>query len=69
MTQTQDIHWVGWASQPDLQIWCDGSFTTPSYREAHTDTPDVYRTADGRLYTFDCVLATCEACRRKGSDE
>jgi len=64
-----DIHWVGWASQPDLQIWCDESFTTPSYGNAGTDVPNVYRTADDRLYTFDCALATCAACKRKGSDE
>lgn len=60
------IHLVSYASQPDLQIDCDQSWTTPAGSEfAKTDEerkPGIFLTSDGRRYTFNETKVTCEAC-------
>jgi hypothetical protein len=63
------IHWCGYASQPDIQIWCDQSWTTPKWGpgdHVHRDEAGTYYdTDDGRLYTFEYPRATCLACAQK----
>lgn len=64
---TEVIHWSDWASQPDIRIACDQTYTTPAWhtkedpRGSTTGTPGVYRGDDGRLYTFEHE-PTCPGC-------
>ncbi len=58
------IHGIRWASQPDIQFACDGTFDRPAMiRGVESALPDgVHRAAKGRKYTFDDALVTCAAC-------
>jgi len=63
-----DIHLCNWSQQPDVQIACDGSWTTPAIRfqkaeQAATGIKDVHKADDGRLYTFDRRNVTCPKCK------
>ena len=60
-----DVHYCAWSSQPDIQIFCDGSWAQPAWTHPETETPEVYRTDDDRLYTFEKDPVTCPACRSK----
>lgn len=61
------VHRCDWASQPDLHIACGKPWAVPAWKTAttdpHTPTEGVYRTDDGRLYTFDAHKVTCETCK------
>src|SRR5262245_23637060 len=55
---TPPVHLVKYASQPDLQFACDGTWDTPSwkaFRQGYVSPhpPGVYEADGGRLYTFD----------------
>jgi hypothetical protein len=53
-----------YGSQPDIQLLCDQSWTTPSY-DASNETPiipNVYKAANERYYSFEKHNVTCEAC-------
>jgi hypothetical protein len=58
------IHFCGYASQPDIQIKCDQSWTIPKWgpTEGKTDKESVYETDDNRFYTFKKELVTCKDC-------
>lgn len=64
---TPPVHLVKYASQPDLQFACDGTWDTPAYKAfakgyVSPHPAGVYEAAGGRLYTFDEKLATCPDC-------
>ncbi len=56
------VHRCGYASQPDIQIACDGAWTTPDWCDPHA--PGVYWTDESprRLYTFTDARVTCPKC-------
>ena len=58
------IHGIRWASQPDIQFACDGTFDRPAMiRGGEPALPDgVHRATKGRVYTFDDALVTCPGC-------
>lgn len=62
------VHLVNYASQPDLQIWCDSSWTTPAYGKRHS-AHGPYEAHDGRWYAFEWLKVTCPACLHKLSYE
>lgn len=66
---TKSVHYSGYASQPSIRIDCDDSWGTPAWgpRSGLTDTPNVYELNDGRLYTFEEELVTCEPCKVKAA--
>jgi len=65
------IHNVSYASQPDLLIDCDQTWTTPAWGACDWSEPNVtvpngvFKTLDKRYYTFDDHKVTCEACISK----
>jgi hypothetical protein len=61
------IHLCNYASQPSIQIACDGSWTEPAWdeRSGLTDIEGVYRSDDNRLYTFVEEKTTCPHCIKK----
>jgi hypothetical protein len=65
----QEVHLCCYSSQPNIQIACDLSFTTPAWNGGTEDGEDesVYRSDDGRLYTFDHDRTTCKACLTAGA--
>lgn len=67
MQAAEPIHYVAWASQPDVQIYCDGAFTTPSLSERPLNKAPIFYTSETpeRAYTFARKLVTCEACRER----
>lgn len=61
------VHMVDYASQPNLRIRCDLSWTTPDLKSP--SYPDgIYQAADGRLYTFDESKISCGLCLETGPD-
>jgi hypothetical protein len=58
------VHLSDYASQPDVRILCDGSWTTPAWgpTSGMTETEGVYESDDNRLYTFDKDKTTCPKC-------
>lgn len=60
------VHAIAYASQPDIQFACDGSWSTPGW-PPETGIPGVSVADDGRHYTFADESVTCPACiaRRK----
>jgi hypothetical protein len=62
------IHAVDYASQPDLQIRCDGAWTTPhgnNFKSEPKPFPvGVYEASSEYLYTFDEEKVTCAECIR-----
>lgn len=65
------VHMVDYASQPDLQIRCDQSWTTPAWDGFKPGgvkkwgLPEgVYKTDDGRNYTFEEDKITCPKCKK-----
>jgi hypothetical protein len=72
-THGTPIHYSDWASQPDIRIACDQSYTTPAWKTAENahaqmDLPaEVYLADDGRLYTF-TQKPTCLDCLRIYND-
>lgn len=63
------VHLIAYASQPDIQFRCDGSWSTPRWGDASTETEGVYLDDDGRLYTFDEALVTCPQCPPRAPTE
>lgn len=63
MDKIEQVHLVEYASQPDLLILCDQTWTTPAWGDPMTSAPSVYRADDGRLYAFDRALVTCDRCK------
>jgi hypothetical protein len=66
------IHYCGYASQPDIQIFCTGAWDTPAWgSEAETATgiPEVYFGDGGPLYTFSEALVTCPECLTKRREQ
>ena len=63
----KDVHLCNYSSQPDIQIWCDDSWSEPAWNATSglTDNPKVYESDDGRLYTFDLGETTCAKCLAK----
>lgn len=63
----EPIHYSDYASQPDVRIYCDGSWTTPAWAPADdkTEMPAVYRADTMALYTFERPRVTCERCLAK----
>lgn len=62
---TKPIHLSDFASQPDIRIACDQSWTTPKWGSEEskwTGIPNVHMADDDRLYTFRVALVTCEKC-------
>lgn len=59
------VHWSDWAGQPQIRVACDQSYGTPEWSErgGMTDTPNVYRRDDQKLYAFERDPVTCDACR------
>jgi hypothetical protein len=67
---TAPVHYVAWAQQPDIQIYCDNAWTTPGWGEpldvlggegpvwVTDETP-------ARSYTFDEECVTCPQCLTK----
>ncbi len=45
-----------------IRIKCDRSWVSPNRSIDSDDGRDIYATDDGRLYTFDDQLVTCEGC-------
>jgi hypothetical protein len=68
--EDQTVHLCTYASQPDIQIVCDLSLTTPASDEEEASADQnsapigeaVHRSDDGRFYTFNREKATCLAC-------
>jgi hypothetical protein len=58
------VHYSGWASQPDIRIDCDMSWTMPAW-ERNKISEEIYLADDGRQYTFNPDIATCLICREK----
>ena len=60
------VHYCSYASQPDIQISCDKSWTTPAWgpKNGKTTTPGVYLADDGRYYTFEKEKVTCLKCSK-----
>ena len=67
----EKVHAVKYASQPDIQILCDDSWSTPGWGTLDTGAETkIYKLDDGRHYTFDEQKVTCKACLAdKGSDD
>jgi hypothetical protein len=61
------VHMVDYASQPNLRIRCDQSWTTPDLKSPAYPS-GIYKTMDGRFYTFDDQKITCQLCRETGPD-
>lgn len=59
------IHYCDYASQPDIRIFCDQSWTRPAWNDASTSIENVYKTEDNRVYTFNLLLTTCLDCAKK----
>lgn len=62
------VHQISWASQPDLQFWCDSEWSTPKWGttdDQYTEIREVYVADDDRLYTFNSEKVTCPACKGK----
>lgn len=55
------VHMVDYASQPDLLIRCDRSWTTPDLKGPALPRY-VYKAMNGRYYTFDDKYVTCKLC-------
>ena len=66
MMRNKVVHAVDYASQPDLQIRCDGTWTTPhgnNFRSGPRLFPvGVYEASNEYLYTFDENKVTCVEC-------
>lgn len=62
-----NVHLCLWASQPDIKIECDGSWTTPAWKTSVNKElvldEGVYESADRSFYTFETEKATCPPCR------
>lgn len=56
------VHYVAFSSQPDIQICCDGSWTTPEWTQPPNLNQGVYLACCGRLYCFDTNSVTCSEC-------
>jgi hypothetical protein len=59
------IHCIKFASQPDLQILCDESWTTPAWSKPESTIEGTYLADSGKLYTFRDGLVTCPDCKTK----
>lgn len=63
----ETVHLCDWSGQPDLHIACGEPWAVPAWEtestSSRTSTEGVYRTDDGRLYTFERAKATCETCK------
>ena len=57
------IHISKESSQPHIHIECDDSWTTPSFNKGVGIFSGIYKTQDGRLYTFEDDKVTCEKCK------
>jgi hypothetical protein len=70
-TMTDTIHLCCWGDQPDIQIYCDESWTTPKWGGSPPDRPNLnlYLSDDDRWYTFTKELITCSACINKNRKE
>ena len=58
------VHHCDWASQPDIRIACDQSWTTPAWTQPELPK-NVYAADNGKLYAFAYEVVTCEECRQK----
>ncbi len=56
---------VKYASQPDIQYWCDQSWDIPEWSQPSLP-PHVHAGQSGRLYTFYEELVDCPECVKKG---
>ena len=65
------IHCICYASQPNLRIHCDHSWSTPKWGGQPPGLPaNVYEDDDGHLYTFENGLVSCQKCiDRKDCDD
>lgn len=59
------VHFSDYASQPDVRIACDQSWTTPAWKRTRMVSANVYEADDGRFYTFDEGAITCVVCREQ----
>ena len=66
MTTDPAVHYVAWAQQPDIQIYCDEAFTIPDVSSPLRKAP-VFVTQEQppRLYTFHDPFVTCTLCLTK----
>ena len=64
----KEVHAISSASQPEIQFACDGTYSEPKWGTSPdlagylTSAPWVYQAENGRLYSFESELVTCEAC-------
>ena len=62
------VHYCAWAQQPDIQIFCDGTYTQPGWGPQHKEEEEGPWTTDekpSRLYAFEKGQVTCPACLEK----
>lgn len=59
------VHYVAWAQQPDIQLFCSQAWTTPAWGPPGTHQPPVFKADNGEHYTFTRGHVTCEACVKK----
>lgn len=67
-TQDALIHWSDYASQPNLRIACDQTWTTPLWgpKRPKCELPEgVYIAGGERLYSFDLERVTCPECKQR----
>lgn len=64
-----EIHYCGWASQPDLQFAC-GISSTPSWSQSKDLPEGVYDSDGDGPYTFEHLnLVTCPRCLKNISND
>jgi len=56
----KEIHFCGFAGQPDIQIFCTGEWTQPEWNQ--NDSGEIYLAENGMLYTFMLNEVTCLKC-------
>ncbi len=58
------IHLVKHVIKPKIRFACDEEWEGPEPEHLHsTSMVDVYKTNDGRFYTFEPRLVTCPKCK------
>lgn len=61
----EQICLVNYASQPDIQFFCDDSWSIPAWNQPKDLPQDIYLADNKSYYTFEFKHVTCTKCLAK----